>query len=95
MENEILNEITNFCNECASKECCPENECILYRIEQKVTNEKKTYNVEIKETLSRIIEVEATSEDDAIDIVESQYKNEEIVLYPEDYKGYDIDIFKA
>lgn len=31
----VLDEITNFCNEeCASKTNCPEDECILYRIEK-------------------------------------------------------------
>lgn len=38
-EIEILNEIHNFCaNECCSCECCPENNCILFRIEQIITN---------------------------------------------------------
>ena len=31
---EILNETTSFCNECPSKESCPEEECVLFRIEQ-------------------------------------------------------------
>lgn len=30
----ILNEIMSFCEECSSRECCPEEECVLYRIEQ-------------------------------------------------------------
>lgn len=30
----ILNETTRFCEECPSKENCPEEECVLYRIEQ-------------------------------------------------------------
>jgi hypothetical protein len=33
-KKEILEEITNFCNECPSKECCSENECVLYKIEK-------------------------------------------------------------
>lgn len=41
MENKILNEITNFCEECLNKECCPEEDCILYRIEQIVTKRPK------------------------------------------------------
>lgn len=40
LKESILNETTTFCNECASKDCCPENECVLYRIEQLGTNEK-------------------------------------------------------
>lgn len=30
--------ICDFCNECPSKDCCPEAECILFRIE-KILNE--------------------------------------------------------
>lgn len=43
MKEKILNETTKFCNTCPSKECCPENECVLYRIEQIVLkwNKKK------------------------------------------------------
>ena len=36
-KEEILNEITSFCNECSSRECCPEEECVLFRIEQIIT----------------------------------------------------------
>ncbi len=35
LNNEILNEIYNFCKECGSCQCCPEDECVLFRIEQK------------------------------------------------------------
>lgn len=42
MNDEILTEITDFCSECSSKECCPEEECVLFRIEQIiVSNESK------------------------------------------------------
>lgn len=34
LKEAILNETTTFCNECASKECCHEEECVLWRIEQ-------------------------------------------------------------
>lgn len=34
MEDKILNEITNFCETCASKEECSEEDCVLYRIEK-------------------------------------------------------------
>jgi len=39
IKKSILNETTTFCNECASKECCPERECVLYRIEDLVSDE--------------------------------------------------------
>jgi len=38
MEDAILTEITEYCRECASNNCCPEDECILFRIEQLVCN---------------------------------------------------------
>ena len=37
---EIMDEISEFCgNECSSVFCCPEEDCILYRIEQIIINE--------------------------------------------------------
>jgi hypothetical protein len=33
-EDKIMNEITNFCENCKSHECCHEEECILFRIER-------------------------------------------------------------
>jgi hypothetical protein len=41
MEEKILNETTTFCMECPDRECCPEEECILYRIEQILTKRSK------------------------------------------------------
>ena len=41
MENKIMLEICNFCEECASRECCPEKECVLFRIEQIVIKQRK------------------------------------------------------
>jgi hypothetical protein len=34
LKNKILIETTNFCSECPSHECCPEDVCVLYRIEK-------------------------------------------------------------
>lgn len=35
MKEEILTEISNFCSEeCPSCTCCPEEECVLFRIEK-------------------------------------------------------------
>lgn len=36
ISNNILNETTTFCEYCASKDCCPEEDCVLYRIEKLV-----------------------------------------------------------
>ena len=41
MEDKILNETTTFCESCPKRECCPEEECILWRIEQIVTNKEE------------------------------------------------------
>lgn len=35
----ILDETTRFCEECPSRECCPEDECVLFRIEKLAENE--------------------------------------------------------
>lgn len=48
------------------------------------------YKIEVVETLSRIISVEAENLEDAIKKVSVQYDSNEIVLDYEDYKGYDI-----
>ena len=91
-EEKVMNEITNFCEGCSSSNCCPEEECVLYRIENIISEKKKIYQVEIEETLSRIIDVEAVSVEEAIDIVEEQYRNEEIVLDCNDYADYNINV---
>ena len=41
-QKDILNEITTFCeNECSERECCIEEDCVLYRIEQLVIKGRK------------------------------------------------------
>lgn len=30
----ILNETTTFCDTCPNREHCPENECVIYRLEK-------------------------------------------------------------
>ena len=44
MEEKILNETTTFCESCPSKECCPEEDCVLYRIEQIVLNKEEEWS---------------------------------------------------
>ena len=41
MEETILTEITNACENCKSHECCPEEDCVLYRIEQIILNQQE------------------------------------------------------
>lgn len=50
----------------------------------------KKYNIVIEETLFKVVRVAAKSYDDAIDKVESLYRNEEIVLSADDFAGYEI-----
>jgi hypothetical protein len=45
----------------------------------------KTFKIEVKETLSRIIEIEANSMDEAFSKIQDLYKKEEIVLDSDDY----------
>jgi len=54
----------------------------------------KTFEFEVKELLSRIIEVEAETENDAYLKVKEMYKNEEIVLDSSDYVDTEINKFE-
>ena len=56
---------------------------------------KKKFQVCVKETLMRVINVEASSEEEAIRKVKDSYYDEEIVLMPEDHVGTDFSIFKG
>lgn len=51
-----------------------------------MTNQKemKTYQVEIIETMSRVVEIVAESDSSAISLANEKYRNEDIVLYPDD-----------
>ena len=46
----------------------------------------KKFSIEVLEVLSRIVEVEAVDEDDAIERVRQMYRKCEIVLDDSDYK---------
>ncbi len=43
------------------------------------------YRVLITETLQKEFEVDASSKDEALDIIKQKYKNEEIILTANDY----------
>ena len=53
----------------------------------------KNYKIEIQELLSRIIEIEAPSAEEAIDKAREMYRAEEIVLDADDWVGTEIDEF--
>lgn len=40
LKKSILNETTTFCNTCPNKERCPENDCVIYRLETLGIDEK-------------------------------------------------------
>lgn len=50
------------------------------------------YRVEILEILSRIVETDVESEDDAVKIVRQMYRNCDIVLDASDYVDTEIDV---
>lgn len=52
----------------------------------------KTYFVEVIETLSRKVEVEANDTSEAIEKVKNMYHDEEIVLDNEDYQDTEFEI---
>lgn len=54
----------------------------------------KEYQIEIEELLQRVVTVKANSLDEAFDIVQNRYKNQEYVLDSEDYKGVDFREYK-
>ena len=48
------------------------------------------YRIEIEEILQRVEEVEASNLEEALDIIDEKYNNQEIVLDYEDFKGHEI-----
>lgn len=52
----------------------------------------KEYNVEIVETLIRIVTVEATSEEEAIEKIMYDYNNAELVLDSDDFFDVEFEI---
>ena len=52
------------------------------------------FKVEIEEILQRVEEVEAKDIEEAIDIIDEKYDNQEIILDSEDFKGHQIREFK-
>lgn len=52
----------------------------------------KKYSIEVLEVLSRIVEVEASDEEDAIEKVRQMYRRCEIVLDDSDYEVTEISV---
>ena len=55
---------------------------------------KRVFQIEIVETLSNIVEVNAENEQDALLKAQDMYRNEEVVLYPNDFIDTKFNIFK-
>lgn len=55
--------------------------------ELKELEKEKIYKVEIEEILSRVVEIEAISEEKAEDKARQLYKQQEIILDSEDFEG--------
>ena len=52
------------------------------------------YRIEVTEVLSRIVEIEAENEDDAVEMVRQMYRNCELVLDASDYVETEISVKK-
>lgn len=52
----------------------------------------KTYEVVITETLQRIVYIDAKSAEEAKDVAEERYRNEDIVLNWSDYQDTEIEV---
>ena len=54
----------------------------------------KNYFIEIKETLKRVVSIEAENLEEAFEKVEDEYNNEEIVLSACDFDGVSFQNYK-
>lgn len=52
------------------------------------------YQIEIEETLSKVIKIKANSLNEALNIVQEKYSNEEYVLDSNDFLGVEIRPFE-
>jgi hypothetical protein len=53
--------------------------------------ENMKYKVEIVETLSKVVSVNAASEEEAVSRIQKKYREGKIVLYPEDFMDVNFD----
>ena len=62
----------------------------MMKIDKKL---KRVFQIDIVETLSNIVEVNAENEQDALLKAQDMYRNEEVVLYPDDFIDTKFNIF--
>ncbi|WP_426223126.1 DpnD/PcfM family protein [Psychrobacter sp. DWR1-2-3] len=55
---------------------------------------EKVFQIEIVETLSNLVEISAENEQEALLKAQELYRNEEVVLYPDDLIDTKFNIFK-
>jgi len=55
---------------------------------------EKVFQIEIIETLSNLVEISAENEQEALLKAQELYRNEEVVLYPDDLIDTKFNIFK-
>ncbi|WP_227670386.1 DpnD/PcfM family protein [Psychrobacter maritimus] len=55
---------------------------------------EKTFQIEIVETLSNLVEISAENEQEALLKAQELYRNEDIVLYPDNLIDIKFNIFK-
>ena len=63
----------------------------MMKIDKKL---KRVFQIEIVETLSNIVEVNAENEQEALLKAQDMYRNEEVVLYPDDFIDTKFNIFE-
>ena len=55
---------------------------------------EKVFQIEIVETLSNLVEISAENEQEALLKAQDMYRNEEVVLYPDNLIDTKFNIFK-
>ena len=55
---------------------------------------KRAFQIEIVETLNNILEVNAENEQEALLKAQDMYRNEEVILYQDDFIDTKFNIFK-
>lgn len=54
----------------------------------------KVYDIEIEETMQKVVKIKANSLNEAIDIAQNRYSNQEYILEDEVYKGVEFREYK-
>ena len=62
----------------------------MMKIDKKL---KRVFQIEVVETLSNIVEVNAENEQEALLKAQDMYRNEEVVVYPDDFIDTKFNIF--